>query len=93
MSKSIWSNEETCIVCGTPLNLHRHHVYGGVAYRDKSEQYGCWVYLCAYHHNMSSNGIHFNKKLNEQVKQECQRKFEAKYPEVNFREIFGKSYL
>lgn len=93
MSKSIYSNERVCIVCGTPMGLHKHHVFGGQAYRDKSEQYGCWVYLCGYHHNLSSDGIHFNKKLNEQVKQETQRRFEQTYPNLNFREIFGKSYL
>lgn len=94
MSKSIISNEPECLVCKTTLNLHRHHVFGGVGRRKKSEMYGCWVYLCARHHNMSNSGVHFNKQLDTKLKQECQRAWEERYGDrEDFRHEFGQSYL
>jgi hypothetical protein len=68
-------------------------VFYGTANRKQSEKYGCWVYLCAYHHNMSSEGVHFNKSLDILLKQECQRRFEKDGTREEFRKIFGKSYL
>ena len=73
--KSILSNERECYVCGTPLNLHRHHIWGG-GRRKLSEKHGCWVYLCAKHHNMSDKGVHFNKALDTELKQDCQEMWE-----------------
>lgn len=93
MSKSILSNEKVCYVCGTPLNLHRHHVYAGVANRKKSEKYGCWCYLCAYHHNMSNYAVHFNKQLDDRLKERCQIKFEEIYGHDNFIKTFNKNYI
>lgn len=82
-----------CYVCGTTQDLHIHEVFYGTANRKKSIEYGCCVSLCAYHHNMSNEGVHYNKKLNEQLKQEMQRKFEEVYPDKDFRQIFGRNYL
>ena len=62
-TKSIISDERYCLVCGTPYNLHSHHLFSGTANRKLSEQYGLKVWLCAHHHNMSNEGVHFNKKL------------------------------
>ena len=92
MSKSIVSNERMCYVCGTPYNLHKHHVYGG-ANRKKSEQYGCWIYLCAKHHNMSDEGIHFNKTLDTLVKDAVQTYWERENGTTeDFIKVFGKNY-
>lgn len=94
MSKSLISNEKECLFCGTTQNLHRHHIYGGVANRKLSEEYGCWVYLCARHHNMSDIGVHYDKQANLQLKQLCQRIWERKHGgREKFIETFGKSYL
>lgn len=93
MSKSIVSNERECLVCKTTLNLHRHHVYPGTANRKLSEKYGCWVYLCARHHNMSNEGVHFNKALDLKLKKFTQQKFMEVYPNLDFCKIFGKNYL
>ena len=93
MSKSIISNDRVCWVCGTPLDLHRHHVYGGPN-RGLSEAMGCWVYLCARHHNMSNEGVHFNHDLDVLLKKQTQRRWEEIYGDTEkFRIIFGKSYL
>lgn len=94
MSKSIISNEPECLVCKTTLDLHKHHVFGGNGRRKVSEEYGCWVYLCARHHNMSKAGVHFNKTLDTKLKQECQRAWEARYGDrAVFIRTFGRSYL
>lgn len=47
--KSIVCDDRQCWVCGNPLNLEKHHVYKGPN-RPLAEKYGCFVYLCHYHH-------------------------------------------
>lgn len=98
--RSILSNDEQCWVCGDTTELHRHHVYGGVSNRKNSEYWGCWVYLCPIHHNMSNKGVHFNHDLDTLLKKTTQRAWEMKAEFVyrertreEFRKVFGKSYL
>lgn len=91
--KSIISNEKECYICGTTQNLNRHHVFFGTANRKMSEKYGCWVWLCAKHHHMSNEGVHFNKVLDEELKRRCQIVFEKDHTTDEFRQIFGRSYL
>ena len=93
MSKSIISNERKCLVCELPYQLHKHHIFYGTANRKLSEQYGCWCYLCARHHNMSNDGVHFNRELDFNLKKMCQKKFEEVYPDLDFLKIFGRNYL
>ena len=94
MTKSIVSNERECWVCKTPYGLHKHHVFFNTANRKLSEKYGCWVYLCGRHHNLSNEGVHFNKPLDNRLKKYTQECFEAKLgTREDFRRIFGKSYL
>ena len=94
MSKSIISNKEECLICKTPLYLHRHHIFFGSANRKLSEKYGCWCYLCARHHNMSDEGVHFDKPLDIKLKRYCQQRWEAKYGDrEQFIQVFGKSYM
>ena len=94
MAESIISNEKRCYVCHTQYMLARHHIYAGVGRRSNAEKYGCWVYLCATHHNMSDYGVHFNKTLDLDLKKLCQERWEETYgTREEFREVFGKSYL
>ena len=93
MSKSIISNDKMCLVCGFP-QVHKHHIFYGTSNRKQSEKYGCWVYLCERHHNMSNEGVHFDKALDIKLKKFCQEKWEAKYGDrEQFINVFGKSYL
>ena len=93
-SKSILQSERECWVCGVEYGLHKHHIYGGVANRKLSEKYGLWVYLCGRHHNLSNEGVHFNRDLDLRLKQYAQEVFEARIgTRDDFRAIFGKSYL
>lgn len=95
MSRSIISNERRCYICGNPFNLHRHHVFYGADRRKTSEREGCWVYLCAFHHNMSNAGVHFDKMADLKLKRECQEIWEDynKSDHDGFRRVFGVSYV
>lgn len=92
MSKSIMSNDHVCYICGTPLNIHRHHVFFGPN-RHNSEEWGCWVYLCAYHHNTSNRGVHFDRLLDVAIKRRTQAEFERLHGHEKFMEVFGKNWL
>lgn len=91
MSKSIMQNEKECWVCKTTQNLHRHHVYGGGC-RLVSEHQGFWIWLCAKHHNMSDEGVHFNRELDIKIKQECQREYEKTHSRAEFMALIGRNY-
>ena len=90
--QSIIQDEKYCYVCRTIYNLHKHHIFGA-ANRKHSEKHGLTVYLCGLDHNMSDAGVHFNKKLDTELKQLAQRKFEETHTREEFRAIFGKSWL
>lgn len=92
MPESILSNERRCYVCGSTENLHKHHIFFG-ANRKWSEKYGCWVYLCAAHHNMSNKGVHNDRMLDLKLKAECQRAFEKDHTREEFMRIFTKQWL
>ena len=88
--RSLLSTKKECYVCGrTPV--HKHHVYMG-ANRKISEAQGCWVYLCPRHHNMSNQGVHFNKELDNRVKTECQIKWEETGSREEWMRLFGRNY-
>lgn len=88
--KSLFSDEKLCWLCGSS-NVHKHHIFFGPN-RKLSEKYGCFVYLCPRHHNMSDYSVHFNRKLDLSFKQECQRRWVKKYGD-GFEKIFGRNYL
>lgn len=92
--RSILSNEYKCYVCGYTGNLHVHHIFFGTANRKLSERYGCWVYLCPRHHNMSRNSVHEDACLDKSLKKHCQEVFEKHYNVTTerFIEIFGRNY-
>ena len=91
--KSILQTEKECYVCHTTQNLHEHHVFYNTANRKQSERTGMKIWLCARHHNMSDDGIHFNKELDLRVKRMAQEVFEQTHTREEFRNIFGKSWL
>ena len=104
MSDSIVSNEKMCYICGATNNLHRHHIFYGTANRKKSEEDGCWVWLCHTHHNGSNMGVHFNKRLDEMLKQQTEKLwienhfkdtpfYDKEEAEAAFIRRFGKNYL
>lgn len=92
--KSLISDNRVCWVCGTIYNLHKHHIFGG-ANRKKSDKDGCWVYLCGYHHNLSDEGVHFNRELDLKLKRECETNWLERNgkSEDDFIREYGKNYL
>lgn len=93
--KSILQDRKECFVCRTTQNLHEHHVFEGGTNgnRKMSEKYGMKIWLCAWDHNMSDDGIHFNKDLDLRIKRMAQTKFEETHTREEFRGLFGKSWL
>jgi len=97
--KSILQDEKECFFCRmlydmkVEYNLHKHHVYEGVANRPISEANGFYVYLSPHYHNCSSDGVHFNTKNELLLKILCQRKYEETHTREDFRKLIGRSYL
>ena len=99
--KSIMQDKQdhTCYLC---MMLHsdfstkqtqEHHVIFGTANRKLSEKYGLKVYLCMGHHEEGREAVHRNATNALILKKEAQKAFEKKWPELDFRKIFGKNFL
>lgn len=91
--------ERTCYLC---MMLHsdfsvkqtqEHHVIFGTANRKLSEKYGLKVYLCLEHHEEGREAVHRNAVNALILKKEAQKAFEKRWPELDFRKIFGKNFL
>ena len=93
MAKSIIQTVKRCAVCHTTLDLHRHHIFAG-SDRALSEKYGLTVWLCARHHNMSSEGVHNNIALDRKLKAIAQRRAMKHYgwSAEDWLKIFRRNY-
>lgn len=94
MVRSLLQRNKACYICGTTLNLHLHHIYGGTANRKLSDADGCVVYLCQGHHT-GAHGVHFNKKLDLSLKMKCEQAYLKHYNKTidDFIQRYGKNYL
>lgn len=72
--------------------LHTHHVFGGTANRKLSERYGLTVKLCPEHHTLGPEAVHKNSEMAKILHACGQTAFESHYPDLAFREIFGRDY-
>lgn len=70
-----------------------HHVMGGTANHKLSDKYGLTVYLDPEHHLYGPEAVHKNAEVAKILHKEAQKAFERTYPDLDFREIFGKNYL
>ena len=95
-------NLNKCFVCGTDKDIHLHEVFYGSSNRKKSKEDGMVIPLCGPHHNLSSNGIHYNKILDEKVKKQAEKIWIKNYcdeelspaEKINsFIKRFGINYL
>ena len=91
--ESILQKTKECYFCKTTLGLHCHHIYYGSANRRISEKNGFKVWLCAKHHNMSNEGVHFDKRKDTYLKQQCQKEYEKEHTRKEFMQLIGKNYL
>lgn len=93
--------KEFCIMPSDPrwrterfYGSHRHEIFGGPN-RALSIEDGLVIYLLPAMHNMSKQGIHFNKEFMDyahRVGQETWQKYYSK-TEDDFIKRYGKSYL
>lgn len=91
---SIIQQTRECYVCGCKGILHSHHIFGA-GKRPLSEKYGLKIWLCPKHHNMSDLGIHFNKPLDNLVKELAQTKAMNYYNWTidDWMKIFRRNYI
>lgn len=94
--------DRTCYLCirlhddySTQTNLQEHHVAFGWfgAGRRLSEKFGLKVYLCDGHHEHSREAVHVNEEIRQMLCEDAQRAFEAHYPNLSFKDIFGINYI
>lgn len=73
---------------------HRHEVFFG-PYRQKSIDLGLVVFLTPEDHNMSTHGVHFNRKFDLYLKRIGQRTAMQAYGWTidDFIRAFGRNYL
>ena len=91
--KTVLQSEKVCFVCGTPFNLHSHHIFFG-ANRKNAERRGLKVWLCVHHHTGSNEAVHNNRQLDLKLKQMAQEYYEAHYgTRQQFMQEFGRNYL
>lgn len=90
--KSILQTDRVCWVCGSPYVVE-HHCFEGTGKKRQSEKFGLKIYLCGKHHNASNEGVHFNKELENRIKQYAQREFEKTHTREEFIRIFKRNYL
>lgn len=76
----------------TDKGLHKHHVIFGRGYRNLSEKYGLWVYLCLEHHE-GKTGVHKNKENNVLLRQQAEREFLKQHEIGEWMELFTRNYL
>ena len=93
--KSILQKKKRCLVCHTEQDLHLHHVFEGTGRKRRSDIYGLTVWLCAKHHNMSDESVHYNHKIELALKEAAQKKAMEHYGWTieDFIKNIGKSYL
>ena len=91
---SLLQDEVRCYVCNSTQNIHIHEVFFGKN-RKKSIEDGCCVYLCGKHHNQSKDGVHFNHKLDIELKTQMELYWLKYYNKTidDFIERYGKNYI
>jgi hypothetical protein len=98
--KSIMQPKDgTCYLCEllkqdcSKKYVEEHHIFGNHANRKLSEKYGLKVYLCIWHHTEGKEAVHNNAEMKNLLHKRGQKAFEKHYPDLDFRQIFGKNYL
>lgn len=104
MKSLMHKKDGTCYLCMKLENnyfeqrgLQEHHVVFGHygSGRRLSEKFGLKVYLCVRHHlaDGGPDAAHRSRASRELLCKDAQRCFEKNYPELSFREIFGRNWL
>ncbi len=84
---------DICEVCGRSYAA-QHEIFFGEKHRRLSQMYGLTKRLCYEHHNRpGGENPHFNKAIDNQYKQEGQKRFEAAYGHEVWMQVFRRNYL
>ena len=97
MESIIHKKDGTCFICRMEGDFsekytEEHHIFNG-ANKKLSEKYGLKVQLCLYHHREGKEAVHNNHEKMMLLKALGQQAFIEHYPDIDFREIFGKNYI
>ena len=94
MKKLILQQNKECFFCGKTTGLHHHEVFYGNN-RQKSMDWGCQVWLCGAHHNLTDKGVHGTHGHEKDLilKKYAQKVFEEEYGHEQFMKVFKKNYL
>ena len=101
MKSIIQPQKNYCYICTEETGykmersgLEEHHIFGGPN-RKLSEKYGLKVYLCPSHHQFGPDAVHKNPNYGYDyyLKQLGQQAFAEHYPDLDFRMIFGKTFI
>lgn len=88
-----------CFLCcknGAEDPLDKHHAFGGIGRRMKSDRYGLYVYLCHWEcHIFGKKAVHKCEESRLKVQCYCQEKamLENGWTTEDFIREFGKNYL
>ena len=84
LSSTLYFNKKT-------KGCEKHHIFGGVANRPKSEEYGLFVWLTPEQHKY----LHDHPLEMSEIKKEAQKSFMRYYDKTSkeFIDSFGKNYL
>ena len=91
--KSIIQTEKECYLCGSTLNLEKHHCIYGTGHRKLADKYGLTVWLCPFHHRDNKYGVHGNREFDLEMKRLAQETFESKHGHDKWMQTFGRDYL
>ena len=83
----IVSNLDNCVICGK-FAVNKHEIFFGTGQRQISMKYGLVIPLCYQCHLV----MHRNSVMQAIWHIKGQEAFEKKYPDLDFMEIFGRSY-
>lgn len=93
MAKSILTDDmDRCYICGRTSGIQIHHCIYGRGLRKLSDQDGLTIPLCVEHH-LGAGGVHFNRELDQSVKELAQLTFEKAHSRKEFIQRYGRSYL
>lgn len=90
--KSILQSEKECFMCGTTLNLERHHVIFGTAGRKISDKLGLTVWLCHEHHK-GRFSPHNDREIDLRLRRFAQSCYEDRRSREEWMEKIGRNYL
>lgn len=83
-----------CEICGRWMPLEKHHVFHG-PFRKKADKLGLTINLCHWCHNEPPMGVHFDQRLDNELKARYQLKVmeEQGWTVKDFIREFGRNYL